>query len=65
MPVPCSSTELGALARNGAYDRMATGFHLLDCFECGSCSFVCPAHLRLVQEFRVAKRAIRKQEAIG
>ncbi len=34
---------------------------LLDCIECGTCSFVCPAHQKLVQRFRVAKLALRAQ----
>lgn len=39
---------------------------LLDCIECGTCSFVCPAHRHLVQRFRVGKqilRAIKQKEA--
>jgi electron transport complex protein RnfC len=42
---------------------MAAEQHLMDCFECGSCSFVCPAHIPLVQHFRVAKAAVRKAKA--
>ncbi len=39
---------------------------LLDCIECGTCSFVCPAHRQLVQRFRVGKqilRAMKQKEA--
>ena len=39
---------------------------LLDCIECGTCSFVCPAHRHLVQRFRVGKqvlRALKQKEA--
>jgi len=39
---------------------------LLDCIECGTCSFVCPAHRHLVQRFRVGKqvlRAMKQKEA--
>ena len=43
--------------------RMAEEFHLMDCFECGCCSFVCPSHIPLVQQFRVAKAAVRKAAA--
>jgi len=32
---------------------------LLDCIECGTCSFVCPAHRQLVQRFRVGKQILR------
>jgi electron transport complex protein RnfC len=62
-PMFLNPSELGLLARNGEFERMAEERHLFDCFECGSCSFVCPSHLPLVQEFRVAKAALRKQQA--
>lgn len=32
---------------------------LLDCIECGTCSFVCPAHRQLVQRFRIGKQILR------
>ncbi|TQX18124.1 electron transport complex subunit RsxC, partial [Clostridioides difficile] len=33
----------------------------MDCIECGSCSFICPARRPLLQSIRSAKR--RKQAA--
>ena len=33
---------------------------LMDCVECGSCSFMCPAHIPLVQGFRAGKKVVRK-----
>ncbi len=36
---------------------------LLDCIECGSCSYVCPARIQLVQRFRVGKQLLRAQRA--
>lgn len=33
--------------------------HQLDCFECASCSFVCPSHIPLVQLMRVGKAIVR------
>lgn len=32
--------------------------YVMDCFECGSCAFVCPAHRPLVQHMRRAKAII-------
>ncbi|MDR2663635.1 MAG: electron transport complex subunit RsxC, partial [Treponema sp.] len=32
---------------------------LADCIECGSCSYVCPARIKLVQRFRVGKQRLR------
>ncbi len=38
---------------------LADSIGLLDCIECGTCSFVCPAHVQLVQRFRVGKTVLR------
>lgn len=59
-PMFLDPSTLGLLARNEQFDVMANGYHLMDCFECGSCSFVCPSHIPLVQHFRMAKAAVRK-----
>ncbi len=59
-PVFLNPAELGGLVQARAYDRMAEDHALMDCIECGSCSFVCPSHIPLVQQFRVAKAAVRK-----
>jgi electron transport complex protein RnfC len=62
-PMLLDPSSLGLLARNGEYERMAEEFHLMDCFECGCCSFVCPSHIPLVQQFRLSKAAVRKARA--
>jgi electron transport complex protein RnfC len=38
---------------------------LLDCVECGSCSYVCPARIKLVQRFRVGKQRLRAMKAMS
>jgi electron transport complex protein RnfC len=35
---------------------------LMDCIECGSCTFVCPARIKLVQRFRVGKGRLRARQ---
>lgn len=35
---------------------------VLDCIECGTCGFVCPAHIQLVQRFRVGKQLLRNKK---
>jgi electron transport complex protein RnfC len=62
-PIFLNPCELGLLARNEEFERMADELHLMDCFECGSCSFVCPSHIPLVHQFRLAKAAVRKRRA--
>jgi len=59
-PVHLNPSQLGLLALNEQYARMAAEYNLMDCFECGSCSFVCPSHIPLVQQFRFAKAAVRR-----
>jgi electron transport complex protein RnfC len=40
----------------------AQEYALFDCIECGCCSFVCPAHIPLVDYFRFAKSEIWARE---
>jgi electron transport complex protein RnfC len=35
-------------------------FGLIDCIECGCCDLVCPSHIPLTAEFRIAKGRIRE-----
>jgi electron transport complex protein RnfC len=39
------------------YDR-ADEYNAMDCIECGSCAFVCPARRPLVASIRIGKREI-------
>ncbi len=61
-PVFLNPSRLGALAKMRRYDEMMK-YHILDCVECGSCSYVCPSNIPLVQRFRVAKALIREKQA--
>jgi electron transport complex protein RnfC len=36
---------------------------LMDCVECGTCAYVCPARIKLVQRFRVGKQRVRALQA--
>jgi Na+-translocating ferredoxin:NAD+ oxidoreductase RnfC subunit len=38
---------------------------LSDCVECGSCSYVCPAAIKLVQRFRVGKQRLRMMKSVA
>ena len=62
-PLFLNPSQLGILAKNEEYDRMVEDYHLMDCFECGACSYVCPSHIPLVQYFRLSKKMIRKLSA--
>jgi electron transport complex protein RnfC len=61
-PVYLNPSRLGSLAKARLYEDMMD-YHILDCMECGSCSYVCPSNIPLVQRFRVAKALLREQMA--
>ncbi|MBF0320371.1 MAG: electron transport complex subunit RsxC [Nitrospirae bacterium] len=37
----------------------ARDYHLFDCFECGSCAYVCPSKRPIVQQIRLAKTMVK------
>ncbi|KOR27848.1 hypothetical protein TI04_12410 [Achromatium sp. WMS2] len=55
-------STLGLLAYKNQYATMAEKYNLMDCFECGCCSYVCPSNIPLVQYFRIAKAINREQQ---
>ena len=59
-PIYLNPSLLGLLAKKGLWEEMQEN-NVLDCFECGSCSFICPSAIPLVQSFRVAKGFIRER----
>jgi electron transport complex protein RnfC len=62
-PLSLNPSRLGILAKYEAYDEMAANHNLMDCFECGSCAYVCPSHIPLVQYFRLSKAMVRKRKS--
>ena len=54
------SMMLRALYANNT--DLAARFGLMDCIECGCCSYICPSNLRLVQRFRVGKATEREEK---
>lgn len=61
-PLFLNPSLMGLLGRKGLYDEMEK-HHVMDCFECASCSFVCPSGIPLTQTFRVAKSVLRGKKA--
>lgn len=61
-PVYLNPSRLGTLAKMRRYEEMVD-FHIMDCMECGSCSYVCPSNIPLVQRFRVSKALLREKQA--
>jgi Na+-translocating ferredoxin:NAD+ oxidoreductase subunit C len=61
-PVFLNPSRLGILAKTREYEEMLN-YHVMDCVECGSCSYVCPSNIPLVQRFRVSKALLREKQA--
>lgn len=49
---------LSILSEKGLYEE-AKAYNLFDCFECGSCAFVCPSKRPIVQLVRLAKSMVK------
>lgn len=61
-PLFLNPARLGLMAKKGLWDDMEAN-NVMDCFECGACSYVCPSGIPLVQSFRVGKAMIREKKA--
>jgi electron transport complex protein RnfC len=40
--------------------EMAENQHILDCIECGSCSYTCPSNRPLLDYIRLGKQPVNK-----
>ena len=58
-PLGLTPSRLFKLVDHLEYDR-ASAEGLMDCKECGCCSYACPAHIPLVQGMRLGKRILIK-----
>ena len=54
---------MNMFAKNRRWSEVEQEYRVMDCIECGSCQYICPARIPLVQQFRTAKFAIRQQAA--
>jgi len=61
-PLYLNPSMMGLLAKKGLWEEMLD-YNVLDCFECASCSYICPSGIPLVQSFRVAKGFLREKAA--
>lgn len=60
-PMGLMPTALFRRISNGEFDELID-LGLMDCKECGCCSFICPAQLPLVHGFKMGKRETRKMK---
>jgi len=61
-PMGLMPTMLNTFVRHERFDD-AENYNILDCIECGSCSFVCPAHINMVHSIKYGKlMVVQKQK---
>jgi Na+-translocating ferredoxin:NAD+ oxidoreductase subunit C len=60
-PMKLQPSYLGLYIEKGHYED-AKAYNLMDCFECGSCTFVCPANRPMVQWVKKAKKELAKKK---
>lgn len=60
-PMFLNPTRLAHLAK---FDRVEglSEYNVIDCFECASCSYVCPSNIPLVQWIRMGKAMVREAQ---
>jgi electron transport complex protein RnfC len=60
-PMMLQPSLIGLFIEKGHYED-AKDYNVMDCFECGSCTFVCPANRPMVQWVKRAKRELAKKK---
>lgn len=57
-PMGLMPSMLSVLSERGFYEE-TKDYNLFDCFECGSCTYVCPSKRPIVQFIRLAKSLVK------
>lgn len=60
-PMGLQPNKMFRLIKHGRYQEAMNEYSLMDCKECGCCSFTCPSHIPLVQGFKLGKKLGRKK----
>jgi Na+-translocating ferredoxin:NAD+ oxidoreductase subunit C len=59
-PAFLSPTTLAQLVKNNKYDAL-NEYGIVACIECGTCSYVCPSHIPLLDYIRHGKLELRRR----
>ena len=62
-PMGLVPSMLSILSQRGDYKACRDDYGLMNCVECGCCTYVCPAKRNIVQYIRLAKNEIRAEAA--
>ncbi len=61
-PAFLEPTRLAILTKRKEFDRLDTEQNIMSCIECGTCSYVCPANIPLVEYIRLGKLGVTKNK---
>jgi electron transport complex protein RnfC len=60
-PMKLTPTQLATLVKHDKLEQ-ALKIGILDCIECGTCGFICPANIYLVQYIKLGKAIVNDQQ---
>lgn len=61
-PYFLNPSRLALLGKARLYKEMQEKYHVMDCVECGSCTYACPSNIPIVQHIRTAKDSLRNEK---
>ncbi len=63
-PIGLQPNFLADLCEKGLIET-AEDYHIMDCIECGLCSFICPAYRGLCNSIKKGKTALKMKKSVG
>lgn len=58
-PYFLNPSRLALLGKARLFSQMQSDYHVMDCVECGACTYACPSNIPIVQHIRTAKDNLR------
>jgi electron transport complex protein RnfC len=58
-PYFLNPSRLALLGKARMFAQMQEKYHVMDCVECGACTYACPSNIPIVQHIRTAKDSLR------
>jgi electron transport complex protein RnfC len=58
-PYFLNPSRLALLGKARLFNQMQSDYHVMDCVECGACTYACPSNIPIVQHIRTAKDTLR------
>lgn len=60
-PYFLNPSRFALLGKARLFSEMQDKYHVMDCVECGACTYACPSNIPIVQHIRTAKDALRHE----